>query len=65
MAMNRTLGAAEPELRPAVRALFVESGLDELSFTGHPENFGVGLNRLTTPATPAGPLPARLFTFLR
>jgi SAM-dependent methyltransferase len=57
-----TCGAADPDLRPAIRQLFVDTGLPELSFDGHPENFGVGLNHLaTTPTT----LPPRLFTFLR
>jgi hypothetical protein len=71
-----TCGAADPDLRPAIRRLFSDLGLEETSFDGHPENFGVGAGRLpdpgrtnntTTAPAPAddGPLPDRLFTFLR
>jgi hypothetical protein len=69
-----TCGAAEPDLRPAVRQLFTDVGLDEVAFDGHPEHFGVGVARASslgsgngagTGRTADGPLPERLFTFLR
>jgi hypothetical protein len=63
-----TRGAADPDLRPAIRRLFTDLGLDETSFDGHPEEFGVGAAHLPDPSptpTAGGPLPSRLFTFLR
>ncbi|HEV7720468.1 MAG TPA: class I SAM-dependent methyltransferase [Iamia sp.] len=61
-----TCGAADPDLRPAIRRLFTDAGLDETSFDGHPEHFGVGAAHLPdTSPTVSSPLPDRLFTFLR
>jgi hypothetical protein len=66
-----TCGASEPDRRPAVRRLFVDNGMDEVSFDGEPENFGVGVAHLAHVAHLSGeppsrrPVPERLFTFLR
>lgn len=57
------------DLRPAVRRWFVEAGLEEISFDGAPERFGVGVARW--PGTehqaprPTEHLTGRLFTFVK
>lgn len=53
------------DLRPDVRRWFTEAGLDELSFEGEPELYGVGVARAGASPTPARALPERLFTFFR
>ena len=59
-----TRGGFDPDLRPAVRKLFVDAGLDEVSFDGEPERYGVGVNVVTERAVERS-LPSRLFTFVR
>lgn len=59
-----TRGRTEPDLRPTVRGWFSDAGLDEVSFDGEPESFGVGVARVADGAARAEPLPERLFTFL-
>jgi hypothetical protein len=60
-----TRGGSLPDRRPDVRRWFQDSGLDEISFDGAPDAFGVGLNRLGSNST-AGPgtLPDHLFAFV-
>jgi hypothetical protein len=60
-----TRGKSDRDIRALVRAWFAEEGLEELSFDGDPEPFGVGVGRLTAGAAPAPALPERLFTFTR
>jgi hypothetical protein len=57
-----TRGAdATIDRRPEVRRWFIELGMPEASFDGHPETYGVGVNRITT--TAARLADRRLFTF--
>lgn len=49
---------------PIVRRWFTDAGLDELSFDGQPESYGVGINRRSAVGRPH-PLPERLFEFVR
>jgi len=56
--------ADRPDLRPIVCGWCAEAGLDEVSFDGDPEAYGVGVNRFVAAAEPR-PLPARLFEFVR
>jgi len=58
-----TRGGSHPDRRPEVRRWFRSAGLEEVAFAGHPEPFGVGLNRLAIAARPSGPLPEILFSF--
>jgi hypothetical protein len=51
------------DLRPRIRQWFVDAGLQEVSFDGDPEAFGVGVARRPAAAVPAEPVPPRLFTF--
>jgi hypothetical protein len=60
-----TRGGWDPDLRPRVRGWFIDAGLDELSFDGDPEPFGVGVNRMAAPPPGLPSLPERLFTFVR
>ncbi|MGI9030905.1 MAG: hypothetical protein ACR2HP_13120 [Ilumatobacteraceae bacterium] len=53
------------DLRPAIRAWFVDAGLTEVSFDGHSESFGVGVNEAGAGLTPQRPDVDRLFTFTR
>jgi hypothetical protein len=50
--------------RPAVRRWFGEQGFQELFFQGEPEEFGVGVHRLTAEPRPFDP-GRKLFTFVR
>ena len=59
-----TRGGFEPDLRPRVRGWFTEAGHEEIAFDGDPETFGVGVKRVARHRG-VGPLPPRLFTFLR
>ena len=52
------------DLRPQVREWSVEAGLSEVSYEGAPAQYGVGLYRCPEVAQ-SGPLPERLFTFIR
>ncbi len=52
------------DLRPAVRRWSQDAGLAEIAYDGAPAHYGVGLYRVA-PGGDAGPLPARLFTFVR
>jgi hypothetical protein len=58
-----TRGGSDPDMRPAIRRWFVEAGMPEIAFEGHPEVYGVGVNRVTQ-RSPA-PIDAQLFTFTR
>jgi Putative methyltransferase len=60
-----TRGKSDRDIRPVVRGWFAEEGLEELSFDGDPEPFGIGVSRLAAPAAPTPALPERLFTFTR
>jgi hypothetical protein len=60
-----TRGRSEPDLRPTVRRWFRDAGLDEVSFDGEPESFGIGVARLPDGAARTDALPDRLFTFVR
>lgn len=61
-----TRGNQEPDLRERIRQWFVEAGLDEVSFDGHPEPFGVGVSRRIEPRPAVeATLRPRLFTFVR
>lgn len=53
------------DLRPQVRQWFLDAGVDEIAFDGHPERFGVGVARAaaTTPTQP--PATGQLFGFVR
>lgn len=54
-----TRGGRPPDRRPAMRRIFSEAGFEELSFTGEPEPFGVGLSRRAkarSPELPGGTL---------
>ncbi|TMM10208.1 MAG: hypothetical protein E6G01_18650 [Actinobacteria bacterium] len=56
----------EPDLRERIRQSFVAAGLDEVSFDGHPEPFGVGVSRRIEPRPAVeATLRPRLFTFVR
>jgi hypothetical protein len=59
-----TRGDQEPDLREQIRRWFVEAGLVEVCFDGHPQPFGVGVSRQieSGPASDTTP-PPRLFTF--
>ena len=59
-----TRGASEPDQRNQIRTWFEDTGFAEVSFTGAPEPYGVGVNRLAE-MRPAEPLASgeRLFTF--
>ena len=61
-----TRGNQEPDLREPICQWFLEAGLDEVCFDGHPEPFGVGVSRRIEPC-PAieATLRPRLFTFVR
>ena len=59
-----TRGGSHPDRRPEIRSFFRAAGLEEISFTGDPEPFGVGLNRVGAAARRAGALPGRLFSFV-
>lgn len=58
-----TRGGSEPDRRPEIRVWFRSAGIEEIAFSGRPEPFGVGFNRVTDHARPPGPVPERLFTF--
>jgi hypothetical protein len=61
-----TRGRCEGEdLRPAVRQWFVEAQLEEISFDGEPDLFGVGVARAPASPPAVSALPERLFTFFR
>lgn len=59
-----TRGSTAPDLRPLIRAWFLNAGFREIAFDSEPDGFGVGVAKLVEPAT-ARPLPHRLFTFTR
>lgn len=60
-----TRGNCGPEdRRPAVRRWVAGAGLEELSFDGDPEPYGVGV-ACRRGSGAAGTLPERLFTFVR
>ena len=59
-----TRGGSHPDRRPEMRGWFRSAGLEETAFTGVPEPFGVGLNRVTRVDRPLGSLPKRLFSFV-
>jgi hypothetical protein len=50
--------------RPVIRRWFADAGLEEVSFDGDPEPFGVGVSRAGATRRVID-LPARLFTFTR
>jgi len=50
-----TRGGRDPDLRPAVRRWFGRHGFEELFFQGEPEEFGVGVHRLTAEPKPFDP----------
>lgn len=52
------------DLRPRIRHWFSEAGFTECSFDSELTGYGVGVHRLTS-NTPATPIPARLFSFVR
>ncbi len=54
-----------PDLRPAVRAWFLEAGLEEVAYDEEPEGFGVGVARAGDDVSRVGPIPDPLFTFVR
>jgi hypothetical protein len=56
-----TRGAKDVDLRPVIRAWFVDCGFAEVMFEGEINGFGVGVARLDRPS--AGPRRQRLFTF--
>jgi len=60
-----TRGGTEPDLRPAIRRWFVESGLRETAFDSEPGGFGVGVATKPSQTSKRQPLPGRLFTFIR
>ncbi len=58
-----TRGASDPDRRPEVRSWFVAAGLQEVTFDGAPEPYGVGVNQLVSePPSPHPELPGRLFS---
>ncbi len=59
-----TRGRSQPDLRPRIRSWFTAAGLQEVSFDGDPEPFGVGVASVTKPDPAIRLLPQRLFTFL-
>ena len=59
-----TRGGSHPDRRPEIRSWLRSAGLEEIAFTGDPEPFGVGLNRLAQAACPRRSLPNRLFSFV-
>lgn len=59
-----TRGGSHPDRRPEIRSFLRAAGLEEIAFTGDPEPFGVGLNRVGVAAPPTRPLPERLFHFV-
>ncbi len=59
-----TRGRSQPDLRPRIRSWFTAAGLQEVSFDGDPEPFGVGVASVTKPDPATRLLPQRLFTFL-
>lgn len=59
-----TRGASEPDLRPAIRRWFADSGFEEEFFLAEPESFGVGVHRLVAEPRPLDPA-VELFTFVR
>lgn len=60
-----TRGAFEVDIRPLVRAWFVEAGLEEIAFDGEPEGYGVGVARKPLDFGEPAALPERLFSFVR
>jgi hypothetical protein len=58
-----TRGGSEPDRRPDVRRWFIDIGLEEVTFDGTPEAYGVGLNQMMRPGLPKHTLPPRLFNF--
>ena len=59
-----TRGTFPPDLTPAIRAWFEDSGFSELAFVAIPDTtVGVGANLLTSPPRAFDP-SVRLFTFL-
>ena len=59
-----TRGGSQPDRRPEIRSWMRSAGLEEIAFTGDPEPFGVGLNRLTDVVSTSGSLPETLFSFV-
>lgn len=57
-----TRGGGPPvDRRPEVRRWFIDAGMEEVSFDGEPEKYGVGVNHIIVPR---GAMPdGRLFTF--
>ena len=59
-----TRGGFEPDLRPAIRAWFAETGFKELGFdSADSSSWGVGAHRLAVAPSPYEP-GIRLFTFI-
>jgi Methyltransferase domain len=54
----------DQDLRPQIRAWFIDAGFAEISFDSEPTGYGIGVNRQTSDAD-AAPLPDRLFSFVR
>ena len=61
---TRGRGPGDQDPRPGVRRWFREHGFEELFFQGEPEEFGVGVHRLTAEPKPFDP-GRKLFTFVR
>lgn len=61
-----TRGGSEPDRRAEVRRWFRSAGLEEVTFEGAPERYGVGLNRRlqAAPVSAVHQASDRLFTFL-
>jgi hypothetical protein len=59
-----TRGASDVDLRPAIRARFVDSGFAEVMFEGEVNGFGVGVARLDRPPDEPGPRRQSLFSFV-
>lgn len=60
-----TRGGGEPDRRGEVRAVFGESGFDEVSFDGAPERYGVGVSRLRSRPPAMWQRGVPLFQFVR
>ena len=60
-----TRGASDPDRRPEVRSWFRTAGLDEISFDGAPETFGVGVNQFVSrPPDTRREFQGRVFSFV-